>query len=82
MGVAVPVQIRRSGRDNARSSISMTQWFPKIAAYDEEGYINPYIAREFLRVGDYDVKITIDSRYTIGASGYLQNPEEVAMLYR
>src|SRR5699024_8313059 len=55
----VPVQIRRSGRDNAEGvALSMTQWFPKIAAYDEEGWhADPYIGREFYSVwGDSDVK--------------------------
>lgn len=80
----LPVQIRRSGRNNKEGvAFSMTQWFPKIAAYDEEGWHpDPYIAREFYSVwGDYDVKITIDSRYTIGGSGYLQNPEEIGHGY-
>lgn len=80
----LPVQIRRSGRDNEEGvALSMTQWFPKIAAYDQEGWhADPYIAREFYSVwGDYDVKITIDSRYTIGGTGYLQNPEEIGHGY-
>lgn len=80
----VPVQIRRSGRDNAEGvALSMTQWFPKIAAYDEEGWhADPYIGREFYSVwGDYDVKINIDNRYTIGGTGYLQNPEEIGHGY-
>ncbi len=80
----LPVQIRRSGRDNAEGvALSMTQWFPKIAEYDEEGWhADPYIAREFYSVwGDYDVKITIDSRYTVGGTGYLQNPDEVGHGY-
>lgn len=80
----LPVQIRRSGRDNAEGvALSMTQWFPKIAAYDHEGWhADPYIAREFYSVwGDYDVKITIDSRYTVGGTGYLQNPEKIGHGY-
>lgn len=80
----LPVQIRRSGRDNEEGvALSMTQWFPKIAAYDHEGWhADPYIAREFYSVwGDYDVKITIDNRYTIGGTGYLQNPQEIGHGY-
>lgn len=74
----VPLQIRRSGRDNAEGvAYSMTQWYPKLAEYDFEGWhADPYIAREFHGVwGDFDVKITIDADYTIGGTGYLQNPE-------
>jgi len=74
----VPIQIRRSGRNSAEGvALSMTQWYPKLAEYDFEGWhADPYIAREFHGVwGDFDVKITIDADYTIGGTGYLQNPE-------
>lgn len=80
----VPVQIRRSGRDNKEGiSLSMSQWYPKMAEYDFEGWhADPYIAREFHGVwGDYDVKITIDKKYVIGGSGYLQNPREIGHGY-
>ena len=80
----IPVQIRRSGRNNSEGiALSMTQWFPKIAEYDFEGWhADPYIGREFHGVwGDFDVKITIDADYTIGGTGYLQNPEEVGHGY-
>ena len=80
----VPVQIRRSGRNNKDGvALSMTQWYPKMAEYDFEGWhADPYIAREFHGVwGDFDVKITIDKDYIIGGSGYLQNPEEIGFGY-
>lgn len=80
----VPVQIRRSGRDNAEGvALSMTQWFPKLAEYDDEGWhTDPYIGREFYGVwGDFDVKITIDKNYMIGGTGNLQNPNEIGFGY-
>ncbi len=80
----VPVQIRRSGRNNKEGvALSMTQWYPKIAEYDFEGWhANQYIAREFHNVwGDYDVKITIDKKYTLGGTGILQNPNEIGHGY-
>lgn len=80
----VPVQIRRSGRNNKEGvALSMTQWYPKLAEYDDEGWhADPYIAREFYGVwGDFDVKITIDKNYTIGGTGYLQNPNEIGHGY-
>ncbi|HAZ23883.1 MAG TPA: peptidase M1, partial [Algoriphagus sp.] len=45
----VPVQIRRSGRDSEEGvRYSMSQWYPKMANYDEQGWhANPYIGREF-----------------------------------
>ena len=80
----VPVQIRRSGRNNNEGvALSMAQWYPKLAEYDTEGWhADPYIAREFYGVwGDFDVKITIDKNYTLGGTGYLQNPNEVGHGY-
>jgi len=80
----VPLQIRRSGRNSAEGvALSMTQWYPKLAEYDFEGWhADPYIAREFYGVwGDFDVKITIDKDYTIGGSGYLQNRNEIGKGY-
>ena len=80
----VPVQIRRSGRNNAEGvALSMTQWYPKLAEYDFEGWhADPYIGREFQGVwGDFDVKITIDKDYILGGTGYLQNPQEIGYGY-
>ncbi|MBO3096784.1 M1 family metallopeptidase [Gelidibacter pelagius] len=80
----VPVQIRRSGRNNKEGvALSMSQWYPKLAEYDDEGWhAHPYIAREFYGVwGDFDVKITIDKNYTIGGTGYLQNPNDIGHGY-
>ncbi|MGY0391220.1 M1 family metallopeptidase [Bizionia sp. KMM 8389] len=73
----VPVQIRRSGRNNAEGvALSMTQWYPKLAEYDFEGWhADPYIGREFHGVwGDFDVKLTIDKDYVVGGTGYIQEP--------
>ncbi|MFP2995140.1 M1 family metallopeptidase [Spongiivirga sp. MCCC 1A20706] len=80
----VPVHIRRAGRNNKEGvALSMAQWYPKMAEYDFEGWhTSPYIAREFHGVwGDFDVKITLDKNYTIGGSGYLQNPNEIGHGY-
>ncbi|SDQ13460.1 Peptidase family M1 [Flagellimonas zhangzhouensis] len=80
----VPLQIRRSGRNSREGvALSMSQWYPKLSEYDFEGWHpNPYIAREFHGVwGDFDVKITLDKDYTVGGSGYLQNPNEIGHGY-
>ncbi len=80
----VPVQVRRSGRNSADGvALSMTQWYPKMAEYDFEGWhADPYIGREFHGVwGYFDVSITIDKSYTIGGSGYLQNKNEIGKGY-
>jgi len=76
----VPLQVRRSGRDNKEGiRYSMTQWYPKMVEYDYQGWnANPYIGREFHGVwGSFDVKIDIDKSYVLGGTGYVQNPELV-----
>lgn len=81
----VPVQIRRSGRNNVEGvEFSMSQWYPKIAEFDFEGWhADPYIAREFHGVwGNFDVNITIDKDYVLGGSGYLQNKNEIGKGYQ
>lgn len=81
----VPLQVRRSGRDNPSTGVrySMSQWYPKMCEYDYEGWHpTPYVAREFYGVwGDYDVKITIDKNYLIGGTGYLQNANQIGFGY-
>ena len=80
----VPEQIRRSGRNSSEGvALSMTQWYPKLAEYDFEGWhADPYIGREFHGVwGDFDVKITIDKNYILGGTGYLQNKNEIGFGY-
>lgn len=80
----VPVQIRRTGRNNREGiAYSMTQWYPKLAEYDYLGWhAYQYVAREFHGVwGDFDVKITMDPSYVIGGTGKLQNPEKIGHGY-
>jgi len=80
----VPVQIRRSGRNNSEGvEFSMAQWFPKIAEFDFEGWhADSYIAREFHGVwGNFDVKITIDAAYVLGGTGYIKNNNEIGFGY-
>jgi Peptidase family M1 domain len=80
----VPVQIRRSGRNNIEGvDYSMSQWYPKICEYDKDGWhANPYIAREFYGVwGNFSVSLTIDSSYTVAATGTLANKKEIGKGY-
>jgi len=80
----VPLQIRRSGRNSEEGvALSMSQWYPKMVEYDHEGWHDyPYIAREFHGVwGDFDVKLTLDKSYTVAATGYLQNADEIGHGY-
>ncbi len=80
----VPVQVRRSGRDNAEGiRYSMSQWYPKMCEYDYEGWHpTPYVAREFYGVwGDYDVTIKIDKSYKLAGTGVLENAAAIGWGY-
>lgn len=80
----VPLQTRRSGRDNDEGvRFSMSQWYPKIVAYDESGWHpNPYIGGEFYApFGTFDVTIHIDKKYVVAANAILQNPEKIGYGY-
>ena len=72
----VPIQIRRSGRNNKEGvDYSMAQWYPKMCEYDYQGWhANPYIAREFYGIwGDFEVNISIDRTFVVAATGFLEN---------
>jgi len=60
---------------------TVSEWFPRMAVYsDFEGWQNKqFVGRgEFALVfGDYKVAITVPSDHMVGATGVLQNPEEV-----
>jgi hypothetical protein len=60
---------------------TMAEWFPRMAVYsDFEGWQNKQFAGrgEFALVfGDYKVAITVPADHMVGATGVLQNPEEV-----
>ncbi len=80
----VPVTVRRAGRDNKEGiAYSMAQWYPKICEFDRRGWhAYPYIGREFHGVwGSFDVRITLDSAYTVAATGTLDNARRVGKGY-
>lgn len=76
----IPEQIRRSGRNSKEGvALSMTQWYPKMAHFDEFGWhLDEYVAREFVApFGNFDVTLHLPKDYIVGSSGVLQNPTEV-----
>ena len=81
----VPLQVRRSGRDNPSTGVrySMSQWYPKLCEYDKDGWHpNPYVAREFYGVwGDFDVTININKEYKLGGTGILTNANDIGWGY-
>ncbi len=57
---------------------TVAQWYPKIAVYDERGWVcDPYAyASEFYGdYGTFDVAITLPDRYWVGATGLLVGAE-------
>ncbi len=59
----------------------VAQWFPRMCVFDDyEGWQNKQFLGdgEFaLTFGDYRVRITVPSDHIVGATGWLQNPQEV-----
>lgn len=64
-------------------SYMITQWYPKPAVYDKNGWnAMPYLNQgEFYsEYGAFEVSITLPQNYVVGATGDLQNEEEHAFL--
>ena len=62
-------------------SYQITQWYPKPAVYDRNGWHPmPYLGQgEFYsEYGSFDVKITLPKNYVVGATGDLVNNNEEA----
>ncbi|MGD0753622.1 MAG: M1 family metallopeptidase [Bacteroidales bacterium] len=60
-------------------SYQISQWYPKPAVYDRQGWHQmPYLDQgEFYsEYGRFDVRITLPANYIVGATGKLQNEEE------
>ncbi len=60
-------------------SFQITQWFPKPAVYDKEGWHPyPYLTQGefFSEYGTYDVFITLPKNYVVGATGDLVDGEK------
>ncbi len=75
----LPSYFSRSGY--AEEQFMVCQWFPRPATYDKNGWHEmPYLSSgEFYNeYGDYDVRITLPADMIVGATGVLQNEDELA----
>ena len=64
-------------------SYQITQWYPKPAVYDKNGWNPiPYLNQgEFYsEFGSFDVSITLPKNYVLGATGDCQTPSEIEFL--
>ena len=74
-------KISRLGHIN--QSYQITQWYPKPAVYDKNGWNPiPYLNQgEFYsEYGSFDVSITLPKNYVVGATGDLQTESEISFL--
>jgi hypothetical protein len=79
--VKIPASFSRLG--HVQTSYQMTQWYPKPAVYDNNGWHQmPYLNQgEFYsEYGAFDVSITLPKNYVVGATGTLQNQSEINFL--
>ncbi len=77
----IPASFSRLG--HVGQSYQMTQWYPKPAVYDKDGWHPmPYLdmGEFYYEFGNYDVKITLPSNYVVGSTGVLQNESEKTFL--
>ncbi|MDQ2658131.1 MAG: M1 family metallopeptidase, partial [Bacteroidota bacterium] len=67
--------------DDGNYVYTFAQWFPRMCVFDDyEGWQNKqFFGRgEFaLTFGNYKVRITVPSDHIVGATGWLQNPDQV-----
>ncbi len=76
--VKLPETFSRMG--HIGQSYQITQWYPKPAVYDKNGWHPiPYLDQgEFYsEFGSFDVSITLPKNYVVGATGDLQDTSEI-----
>lgn len=79
--VKLPYNFSRGGHDG--QSYQATQWYPKPAVYDKNGWHPmPYLDQgEFYsEFGNFEVNITVPKNYVVAATGELQHAAETEWL--
>ncbi len=77
----IPFNFSRGG--HVGKTYQITQWYPKPAVYDREGWHPmPYLDQgEFYsEFGNFHVQITLPEKYIVAATGKLQNEKELEWL--
>ncbi len=73
----IPRVFSRLGHEG--QSYMISQWYPKPAVYDREGWHPmPYLewGEFYSEFGSYDLRITLPRNYVVAATGTLRTPEE------
>ncbi len=86
--ISTPFRVKIPAGDISRlgqagGSYAITQWYPKPAVYDEDGWHEmPYLdmGEFYSEFGSFDVNITVPKNYVVAATGNLQNKEEIQWL--
>lgn len=86
--VSTPFKVKIPSGDISRmgyvgESFQITQWYPKPAVFDQNGWHQmPYLTQgEFYsEYGSFDVSITLPKNYVVGATGDLQTVSEIEFL--
>jgi hypothetical protein len=86
--IATPFRVKLPSGSISRlghigQSYQITQWYPKPAVFDRDGWHPmPYLTQgEFYsEYGSYDVSITLPKNYILGATGDCQTPSEVEFM--
>jgi hypothetical protein len=79
--VKIPGSFSRFGHEG--QSYQITQWYPKPAVYDRNGWNQmSYLDQGefFSEFGNYDVSITLPANYVVGATGDLVTQSEIQWL--
>jgi hypothetical protein len=88
INVSTPFKVKIPSGEISRlghigQSYQITQWYPKPAVYDKNGWNPiPYLNQgEFYsEFGSFDVSITLPANYVVGATGDLQTSSEIQFL--
>lgn len=79
--VKIPLTFSRLG--HYEQSYQISQWFPKPAVYDKNGWnAFPYLdlGEFYSEYGSYEVRITLPENYIVMATGNMQEEKEIAWL--
>jgi hypothetical protein len=73
----IPAIFSRGG--HAGQQYLMTQWYPRVAVYDRDGWHpQPYLDQGefYAEFGTFDVTLTLPENYIVGATGVLETASE------